>query len=155
MHTKRKRSREQTTWRSGREIDSADESCLTGRLFLSGLLLPLWILRLMSTETTHPYSLFDKRRELDVTVPLNTQYLNITFCKKLMAKLTINKEWNGLFYTNKNVYFFKVLLGGGRNFERPIFRNFKIANVKSYEVQLSDFLIYEIIFSFFKNYLNT
>ena len=44
--------------------------------------------------------------------------------------------------------------GGGRNFERPnverpIFRNLKIADVKSYEVQLFDFFIYEIICSFF------
>ena len=41
-------------------------------------------------------------------------------------------------------------MGGGRNFERPIFRNLKIPNVKEFrEVQLFDFFIYEIIFSFF------
>ena len=32
------------------------------------------------------------------------------------------------------------------NLERPIFRNLKIANVKSYEVQLFDFFIHEIFF---------
>ena len=50
--------------------------------------------------------------------------------------------------------------GGGQNFkqanvERPIFGNKKIANVKRYEIQLFDFFIYEIIFLFFLNYLNT
>ena len=35
------------------------------------------------------------------------------------------------------------------NLERPIFRNLKIANVKSYEVQLFDFFIYEIFLKFF------
>ena len=48
--------------------------------------------------------------------------------------------------------------GGGRNFdrlpvERAIFRNFKIANVKSYEVQFFDFLNLRTCFSFF--YLNS
>ena len=42
---------------------------------------------------------------------------------------------------------------GGRNCERPIFRNFIIVNVKSYEIQLFDFFIYEIIFSFFASSL--
>ena len=45
-------------------------------------------------------------------------------------------------------------MGGGRNFERlnverPIFWHSKIANVESYEVQLFDFFIYEVIFSLF------
>ena len=43
------------------------------------------------------------------------------------------------------------ILGESRNFERlneerPIFRNSQNANVKSYEVQLFDFFIYEFIF---------
>ena len=48
------------------------------------------------------------------------------------------------------------LVSGGRTFERLnverlilVFWNLKIANVKSYEVQLFDFLIYEVIFSLF------
>ena len=50
--------------------------------------------------------------------------------------------------------------GGGRNFEGPnverlIVRNLKIANVKSYEVQLFVFFIYELIFYFILNYSNT
>ena len=51
--------------------------------------------------------------------------------------------------------------GGGQNFERanverPMYRNLKIASVKGYEkLQLFDFFIYEIIFSFFENYFNT
>ena len=55
---------------------------------------------------------------------------------------------------NKKIKPYKKWMGGGRNFERtnverPIFRNLKIANVKSYEVQLLDLKK----FSF--NYLNT
>ena len=52
-------------------------------------------------------------------------------------------------------------MGGGRNFERPnveqpIFRNFKNANVESYErSSYSIFFIYEIIVYFFFNYFNT
>ena len=47
-------------------------------------------------------------------------------------------------------------LGGGRNFEQAIFRNLKIASVKSYERStVIRFFIYEIIFSFFKNCLRT
>ena len=50
----------------------------------------------------------------------------------------------------------KIEGGGGRNFEWPrveqtIFRNLKIANVKNYEVQFFDFLIYELVFFFYLN----
>ena len=49
--------------------------------------------------------------------------------------------------------------GGVQNFESsnvelPIFRNFKITNIKIAKDQLFDYSIYEFIFFFF-NYLNT
>ena len=51
-------------------------------------------------------------------------------------------------------------LGGGqnlerRNVERPIFRNFKIANIKITKDELFDHFIFEFNFSFFRNHLNT
>ena len=59
---------------------------------------------------------------------------------------------------------FKVLLcmpfsGGGqnlerRNVERPIFRNFKIANIKITKDELFDSFIFEFIFSLLINYLH-
>ena len=50
--------------------------------------------------------------------------------------------------------------GGGkilerRNVERPIFRNFKIANVKITKDELFDSFIFEFNFSYFRNPLNT
>ena len=50
--------------------------------------------------------------------------------------------------------------GGDQNFERwnverPIFRNFKTANIKIKEDDLFDNFIFEFNFSFFKNHLNT
>ena len=42
-----------------------------------------------------------------------------------------------------------------RNVERPIFRNFEIANIKITNDELIDSFIFEFIFSFLKNYLNT
>ena len=49
---------------------------------------------------------------------------------------------------------------GGRNLEqwnveRPIFRNFKIANIKITKDELFDNFIFEFNFSFFRNHLNT
>ena len=38
--------------------------------------------------------------------------------------------------------------------ERPVFRNFKIANIKIKEDELFDNFIFELFFSFFRNYLN-
>ena len=48
-----------------------------------------------------------------------------------------------------------MIRGGGRNFKRqnveqPILRNLEIANVKSYEVQLFDFLVTKLFFDFLK-----
>ena len=41
------------------------------------------------------------------------------------------------------------------NVERPIFRNFKIRNIKITKDELFEYFIYEFIFNhFFKNYLN-
>ena len=50
--------------------------------------------------------------------------------------------------------------GGGqnlerRNVERPIFQNFKIANIKITNDELIDSFIFEFMFSFFLNYLHT
>ena len=41
-----------------------------------------------------------------------------------------------------------------RNVERPIFQNFKIANIKVTKYELFDSFIFEFIFPFFMNYLN-
>ena len=51
-------------------------------------------------------------------------------------------------------------MGGGqnlerRNVERPIFRNFKITNIKITKYELFDSFIFEFIFSLFINYLHT
>ena len=45
----------------------------------------------------------------------------------------------------------------GRNLERPIFRNFKITNIKIAKDELFDYFIYEFIFCIiiFLNYLRT
>ena len=50
-------------------------------------------------------------------------------------------------------------MGGGqnlerRNVERPIFRNFKIVNIKLTKDELFDNFIFEFDFSFFKKHLN-
>ena len=45
--------------------------------------------------------------------------------------------------------------GGGQNFERLKFRNFKVANIKITKDELFDSFIIELIFSFFRYYLNT
>ena len=50
-----------------------------------------------------------------------------------------------------------VNTGGGqdleqRNVERPIFRNFKITNIKITKDELFDSIIFEFIFSLFINY---
>ena len=42
-----------------------------------------------------------------------------------------------------------------RNVERPVFRNFEIANIKITKDELFDNFIFELFFSFFRNYLNT
>ena len=42
-----------------------------------------------------------------------------------------------------------------RHVERPIFRNFKIANIKITKDELFDSFIFEFNFSFFRNHLNT
>ena len=42
-----------------------------------------------------------------------------------------------------------------RNLERPIFRNFKIANIKTTKYELFDNFIFEFNFLFFRNHLNT
>ena len=52
-----------------------------------------------------------------------------------------------------------VNLGGGQNLEwqnveRPIFRNFKITNIKITKDELFDSFIFEFIFSLFINYLH-
>ena len=41
-----------------------------------------------------------------------------------------------------------------RNVKRPIFRNFKITNIKITKNELFDSFIFEFIFSFFINYLH-
>ena len=46
-----------------------------------------------------------------------------------------------------------IISGGGKNLERPIFRNFKIANIKITKDEL--FVIFEFNISFFRNHLNT
>ena len=50
-------------------------------------------------------------------------------------------------------------MGGGQNLERrnvkrPIFRNFKITNIKITKDDLLDSFIFEFIFSLFINYLH-
>ena len=50
-------------------------------------------------------------------------------------------------------------LGAGQNLERrhverPIFRNFKITNIKITKDELFDSFIFEFIFSLFRNYLH-
>ena len=47
-------------------------------------------------------------------------------------------------------------LGGGQNLEQPdvewpLFWNYKIANIKIQKDELFDILIFELIFSFFRN----
>ena len=49
---------------------------------------------------------------------------------------------------------------GGQNLEqrnggRPIYRNFKIANIKITKDELFDNFIFELNFPFFRNHLNT
>ena len=57
---------------------------------------------------------------------------------------------------SKKIRWCKFLMSEGRNFERPIFRNFKIANVKSYErSSYSIFLNTELFFHFFNDHSNT
>ena len=56
-------------------------------------------------------------------------------------------------------YFFDKV-GGGQNFERrnveqPVFRNFKIANIKIQKGELFDNFIFELFFHFLENFLNT
>ena len=46
-------------------------------------------------------------------------------------------------------------MGGGQNLERPIFRNFKIANIKITKDEFFDNIIFEFNFSFVRNHLNT
>ena len=51
-------------------------------------------------------------------------------------------------------------MGGSQNLERfnverPIFRNFKIANIKVTKDEFFANFIFEFKFSFFKNHLNT
>ena len=51
-------------------------------------------------------------------------------------------------------------MGGGQNLEqrsveRPVFRNFKIANIKITKDKLFDNFIFEFNFSIFRNHLNT
>ena len=63
---------------------------------------------------------------------------------------------NVLFHKNSC----KVFLGGGQNLERrnvelPIFRNFKIANIKMTKEDLFDNFIVGYDFSFFINHLNS
>ena len=81
------------------------------------------------------------------------------------------KEMKFFFATCKRrifVFFFQHLfklkqtkiMGGSRklerrNLERPIFRNFKIANIKITKDELFDNFISEFNFSFFRNHLNT
>ena len=53
----------------------------------------------------------------------------------------------------------QILTGGVQNLEqqnveRPIFRNFKIANIKTTKDELFDSFIFELIFGFLINYLN-
>ena len=51
-------------------------------------------------------------------------------------------------------------MGGGQNFERRnverlTFRNFKIANIKITKDEIFSSFIIKLIFSFFRNYLNS
>ena len=41
-----------------------------------------------------------------------------------------------------------------RNVERPVYRNFEIANIKIKKDELFDNFIFELFFSYFINYLN-
>ena len=76
------------------------------------------------------------------------------FCYvKLFA--TIILSWNSLKCILWYLLELSYPLGRGQNFERPnverpIFRNLKIANFKSYEVQLFDFFLFtKLFFNFF------
>ena len=65
-------------------------------------------------------------------------------------------QWKLRFLINTSIFW----RSGGqnlerRNVERPIFRNFKIANIKITENKLFDNFIFEFNFSFFRNHLNT
>ena len=58
-----------------------------------------------------------------------------------------------------DLQFFYYKSGGGqnlerRNVERPIFRNFKITNIKITKDDLLDSFIFEFFFSLFINYLH-
>ena len=53
-----------------------------------------------------------------------------------------------------------MITGGGqnlerRNVERPVFRNFEVANIEMKKDELFDNSIFELFFSFFRNFLNT
>ena len=53
-----------------------------------------------------------------------------------------------------------ILSGGGQNLERrnvelPVFRNSEIANIKIKKDEFFDNFIFELFFSFFRNFLNT
>ena len=74
-------------------------------------------------------------------------------CKVTLTKtLKIQIKLQAFFFS------FFIELGGGqylewRNVERPIFRNFKITNIKITKDELFDSFITEFIFSLFINYL--
>ena len=58
------------------------------------------------------------------------------------------------------MYIPALAVGGGqnmerRNVERPVFRNFEIANIKIKKDELVDNFIFELFFHFLENYLNT
>ena len=73
--------------------------------------------------------------------------------QELFLKLRVN-----VYYKNNEIYKTPGDLGGGQNLERrnvkqPLFRNFKITNIKITENELFDSFIFEFIFSLFINYL--
>ena len=83
------------------------------------------------------------------------------FYKKAYKNVNVFNVFNNNFARPLIFFQAKVLsLGEGQNFERrnverPIFRNIKIANIKITRDELFDSFIFELIFLFLENFLNT
>ena len=81
--------------------------------------------------------------------------------EKIYSKNTVRKIYNNIVRWNSRLSTGKKTRGGGggqnlerRNVERPIFRDFKTANIKITDHELFDCFNFEFISSLFINYLH-
>ena len=66
-----------------------------------------------------------------------------------------NEKINSKISNNSSFVILIFVILKFRNVERPIFRNFKIANIKITKDELFDNFIFRFNFSFFRNHFNT